>query len=116
MSTRESRQIDMAREIVIEKLDEELEQRADLNRKRVRNFAYDRVGEDETIKRLAALSAQLSRTSDHVRRARDHDHDPVESKIISAEIDIDDALRQRCRELADEILDESERLAIEEAI
>jgi hypothetical protein len=109
------RRIDQAVEVVVDRV--ETHARDDgLDVTTASNVAHDTAMQDATLTSLCERCDSLSVTEREIRRRRaSFGHgDEVTSRTLDAGIALDDAIQARVEELVDEVIEDVERLAIEE--
>lgn len=106
-----SSRLDQARDRVVDAVEQQARERG-IDVTLASNLAYDGANLDETLQAYCQILDDLEKAN---RNAR-HDDDvgrSVTDSALAGGIDIDDAIQARCEELIDDLLDEAERLALE---
>jgi hypothetical protein len=106
-----SNRLDRARDRLVDEVEQEADER-DLDVAAASNLAHDVAAQDDRLHQLCSIEDDLSRFERGLTNTAD---DPVEAAVLGAGIKVDDAVLKRVDQLVDEVIEEVERMAIEES-
>lgn len=114
MSIRPTR-LDKARDRIVNAVEEIAEDRG-MEITPASNRAYDTALQDPELTALAESHKAIEQTESQIRANGRSASDPIQSRVIDAGVDLDDAIRARGDELIEEIIERERARQIEESM